>query len=123
VSLRFPKPKPKLLYQREVKAGVATLDKQERAKVRQRSGGRCEVRIDPPFMFLAPLRCDRRASENHHLLGGIGRRNRGRSILAEHRLDVCVTCHREITGHVLVPCVNKEQAECADTVRYERITK
>jgi hypothetical protein len=68
------------------------------------------------------VRCQRRASENHHLIGGIGRRNKGRSILAEHRLDVCQRCHEEITGRVLVPCVEQKDAEWAATVRYERVT-
>jgi hypothetical protein len=66
--------------------------------------------------------CQRVASENHHLKYGSGRRNVGTSALARHRLQVCQSCHREITGHVLVPCVEEALAECAATVRYERRT-
>jgi hypothetical protein len=111
------------LNKRTAKAAVAKQDREERAKVRERSGGICEVKEDVG-VFEGPIlyyrRCKRRATENHHLLGGIGRRNRGKSILAAHRLDVCDRCHREITGHVLVPCVEQSAAECAATVRYER---
>jgi hypothetical protein len=64
------------------------------------------------------VRCRRRTSENHHLKGGIGRRNRGDSIKAEHRIEVCSICHHEITGHVLQPI--GEGREDAATVRFER---
>jgi len=116
--LGFPKPSPWLLEQRKAKAGVAKKDREERAKVRARSGGRCEVLVLIRGRVFDV--CQRRATENHHLLSGIGRRNRGRSILAAHRLDVCKDCHTEITRKVLVPCVEQSKAECAATVRYER---
>jgi hypothetical protein len=135
MSIGFPKPRPALLEKRQARADRDRIDREERAKVRVRSEGRCEVwaivvalfvfdkatmrSIEPPPTMV--MRCKRRASENHHLLGGIGRRNRGRSILAAHRLDVCAKCHQEITGKVLVPCVTQDQAECAATVRYERV--
>ena len=48
-------------------------------------------------------------------------KNKGKSILAEHRLDVCHDCHVEITNHVLVPCVPLPDRERAATVRYERV--
>lgn len=119
MSLGIPKPRPKLLDKRQAKADVDRIDRQERVRVRARSGGRCEVRCyDWGAQQFLP--CSRRAAENHHLISGIGRRNRGRSILAAHRLDVCKQCHEEITGKVLVPCVEQAKAECAATVRYER---
>lgn len=109
----YPKPRPRLLITRETAATQRAKDVKERAKCRTRSGGQCEVIVritwldvwvgSPPFARWAIDRCPRRASENHHLIGGIGRRNRGRSLLAAHRLDVCTTCHREITEHVLKP--------------------
>ena len=71
-------------------------------------------------MYISPFRCKQRAVENHHLIGGIGRRNQGRSILAKHRLDVCKVCHAEITNHVLVP-VDGTKKDDAATVRYERV--
>lgn len=115
----FPKPRPKYLDTRERASQTARIDREERAKCHDRSGGRCEVYEKVPGRRLW-LRCMRRASENHHLIGGIGRRNRGRSILAKHRLDTCDTCHTDITWHVLIP-VDGTKKEDAATVRYERI--
>lgn len=128
-----PKPTPKLLAKRAAAATVRTTDDKERAKCHARSGGQCEVweTFVPIFVFekktmkpvpasLMVKRCKRRASENHHLIGGIGRRNKGRSILAGHRLDTCQRCHKEITGNVLVP-IDGTQRESAATVKYERV--
>jgi hypothetical protein len=115
-----PKPRPKLLDKRERRASVTAKDRAERAKCRQRSGGRCEViEVYESAGREITSACFRRASQNHHLIGGSGRRNTGRSILAEHRLDTCDRCHDEITNHVLVP-VDGTQKEDAATVRYER---
>lgn len=113
-----PKDRPALLEKRERHAKIRTTDDTERRKCHLRSQGQCEVREQ---CGKALIRCKRRASQNHHLLGGIGRRNRGRSVLAAHRLQVCERCHTEITAHVLVPCVPTELAERADMIRYERI--
>ena len=111
------KPQPRLLAQRAKKAATAAQDRAESAKVKKRSGGRCEV----VCVINEPLerRCHLRASQVHHLISGIGRRNIGKSILAEHKLHVCKNCHEEIHGHVLVP-VNAYEREDAATVRYER---
>lgn len=119
-----PKPRPKLLDKRAIVKELAVLDRKQRARCRARSGGRCEVWWSD---YLGPLavsfagRCANHATENHHLLGGIGRRNRGDSLKAEHRLDVCHDCHAEITGHVLVPCVDAEARTWASSVRFERV--
>ncbi len=118
-----PKDPPKLLVSQAKKATTATTDKKERAACHERSGGQCEVR---EYRLLdgrtarQPRRCVRRASENHHLIGGSGRRNRGRSILSKHRIDVCARCHADITGKVLVPH-DGIKAEDAATVTYDRI--
>jgi len=112
-----PKPIPKLLDKRKSQADLRKLDREQRAICQARSGGRCEVRVLVPYR---DSRCIHRATENHHLIGGMGRRNVGRSRLAEHRLHVCAYCHAEITAHVLVPCVDEAQREQAATVRYER---
>lgn len=112
-----PKPQPKLLDKRAAKAALDAQDRLEHAKCKQRSEGRCEVREGGYMTF---RRCPRRASQNHHLIGGSGKRNRGKSILAEHRLDTCDRCHDEITNHVLVPSDGLKR-EFADQVRYERI--
>ena len=111
---KLQKPRPKLLDTQEKKAHVNADDKIERGKCRQRSGGQCEV-------IERGRRCARRSSQNHHLIGGIGRRGRGKSRLHQHRLDVCDRCHKEITNHVLVT-VNAIDREDAATVRYERTT-
>lgn len=118
------KPRPKLLDKRQVKADVAKVDREENAKVRQRSGGQCEV-LEVHYRSLEERddffrRCARRASHIHHLISGIGRRNVGRSILAAHKLHVCDLGHSEIHGHVLKP-VNATEREDASTVKYERV--
>lgn len=119
-GLLFAKPRPELLEKRERAQNQAVIDRVERAKCRARSGGRCEVMANGGNALFPQhfWRCSRRASENHHLKGGIGRRNRGASILAAHRIEVCSICHSEITGHVLQPVgVGREDAA---TVRFER---
>lgn len=128
-----PKKAPHLLVKRDAQAKVRTKDQQERDKCHARSKGQCEVweTFTPIFMFdkqmrsrkpvLMVKRCPRRVAENHHLIGGIGRRNKGRSILAAHRLDICQRCHDDITGKVLVP-MDGTKKEDAATVKYERRT-
>ena len=119
-----PRPRPHLLTKYDRQAQRDKIDREERAKCKARSGGRCEVRsgfVQPGQPAAAiTIRCQQRAVENHHLIGGIGRRNAGRSILAAHRLDVCKVCHAEITNHVLMP-VDGTQKEDAATVRYARV--
>ena len=116
----IPKPRPRLLDKQASKRWLALIDRTERLTCKQRSGGRCEVQVlTGPQSLWNFVRCTRRASENHHLIGGSGRRGKGMSILAAHRLAVCSICHHEITNHVLVP-VDGTKAEVAATVRYER---
>jgi hypothetical protein len=129
-----PKDPPHRLVKEDAKATVRTTDSKERAACHGRSGGRCEVweTVIPLFVFDAKtmrqkpvvgvmvVRCKRRATENHHLIGGSGRRNKGRSILAAHRLDTCEKCHKDITGNVLVP-LDGTVKEDAATVKYQRI--
>lgn len=122
-----PKPRPKLLDKREKQAGLRSKDDIQKARVRKRSGGQCEVQEQHFYPMSNPeqrpqyRRCPRRSAPgNHHLIGGSGRRNKNRSILAEHRLAVCDRCHDEITNHVLVP-VDGTKKEDAATVRYERV--
>jgi len=128
-SLAFPKQRPKLLDKRDRAAELQRADRIESAKVKRRAKDRCEVIERFRGHFLVPgqpndLRCVRRpAPGNHHLIGGIGRKNVGRSILAEYRLAVCAKCHEDITGHVLQPAGTKAQAERAATVIYQRISR
>lgn len=114
------KPRPKLLDKRDAKALRADIDRKENAKVKARSGGRCEVQTLKYFHHGGSQRCPLRASQVHHLISGIGRRNIGRSIEAPHKLHVCDRCHNEIHGHVLKP-VNQYEREHAATVKYERV--
>lgn len=126
----IPKPPPHALTKRARVADLAQQDREENAKVRQRSGGMCEVfvmlaqPIDTPDGPLVARRCHHRAFEIHHLIGGSGRRNKGKSILATHKLHVCNSglngCHRLITDRILKPVGTVEQREAASTVRYER---
>lgn len=117
VSLLFPKSRPALLDKRDRAASKASVDRAEREKCRKRSKGQCEM-VELFYSKAITRRCTRRASENHHLIGGIGRKNVGPSILAEHRIETCSICHSEITGHVLQPSgCGREDAK---TVRFER---
>jgi hypothetical protein len=122
-GLAFPKPRPRLLEKRAQRADLMATDRAERQKCRLRSGGQCEVIIAtfrPEQSVIMFMRCRRSASHNHHLLGGRGQRNIGRSIFSTYRLDVCPRCHREITNHVLMP-IRDDYATEAATVRYERL--
>src|SRR5688572_24538866 len=96
-----PKPRPKKLERDERRAGHKTLEQTEDAKARKRAGGRCECRVLVEGFNAAHTRCYRRDVHTHHLIGGIGRRGRGKSALAINKLRVCEKCHRDITGHVL----------------------
>ena len=93
-----PKAKPAKLARDQRKRDLEREDRKESAKVKKRSGGRCEAVVDDRTPF---GRCGRRAVHVHHLLSGIGVRARGRSRLAEHKLHVCDRCHADIHGHVL----------------------
>jgi hypothetical protein len=115
----IPKSRVKALDVREQKAEIAKTDKQENAKAKQRAGGYCEVRVTMTIrdVEVLPQRCWRRDVHTHHLLGGIGRRNKGKSILALYKLRVCDICHRDIHAKVLVPTTAEHDAT---TVRYRR---
>ena len=122
-SLLFPKPRPHLLVKRERKAEKESQNRAERKKCHLRSGGRCEVIIvthAPEQSGIFYKRCRKAARENHHLLGGIGRRNVGASILAQHRLDTCTDHHAEINHNVIEPYVFDE-AHDASTVKYIQV--
>lgn len=122
MSIAFPKPQPRLLEKRKRKSAKESQNRAERKLCRLRSGGRCEVIIvthKPEQSALIQKRCTRAANQNHHLLGGVGRRNIGASILAQHRIDTCRSCHEEITHEVLQAYVFDEQYDAA-TVRYIR---
>lgn len=75
-------------------------DEDESDKVKVRSGGRCEA-VWWGKRNRVVRRCEKRAIHLHHMIGGWGKRARGKSILAEHKQHLCVECHGLIGGHVL----------------------
>jgi hypothetical protein len=116
-SLKFGKGKPKALDKADKAKALAAQDKAESAKARKRAGGRCEVRFES---VASPqgMRCISKDTETHHLLGGIGRRNRGESVLATRKIRVCHTCHLLITAKLLQPTTAEHTSA---TVKYRRI--
>ena len=112
--LAYPKSRPKALDKDDRDKALAAKDTAENAKARQRAKGRCEVRVPGSF---GDFRCLNRDTQTHHLLGGIGRRNKGKSILADYKLRVCDECHKAITAKILKPTTAVHDAH---TVRYWR---
>lgn len=109
-GLKYPKPRLAALERKQKRQQLKADDEAENKKVRQRSGGRCEVihlyslaaiKSHPADADEAIARCNRRACQIHHMIGGWGRRARGDSRLAEHKQHVCARCHAAITGHEL----------------------
>ena len=109
-GLAFPKPTKGTasLERRERRGRQDHIDASENRTVRQRSHGRCEMtellitmraKGDAPRQVVL-IRCARKASQIHHLLGGRGTRGVGRSALAIHKQHVCTQCHDDITGDV-----------------------
>jgi hypothetical protein len=116
-TLKYGKRRPKALDVAEKRTQRAATDKAENAKARKRAKGRCEVRFES-VLGPAGCRCISKDTETHHLLGGIGRRNTAKSILAQYKLRVCAECHREITQHILQPTTASHDAL---SVRYRRM--
>ena len=86
-DLAFPKPVPQFVERQQRRACQQARERLENAAVQARSGGRCEVVLDG-------RRCRKAGREVHHLLGGHGRRGRGDSALATHKVHTCVAHHR-----------------------------
>ena len=80
----------------------ASLDRAESVKVQKRSRGRCEVIVKEQWAGLgeASMRCCRKATQVHHMIGGRGKRGVGISALKEHKQHVCDVCHRAIGGGI-----------------------
>ena len=89
-DLAFPKPAPQMIERQARRACRQARERRENVAVRTRSGGRCEV-------VLSGTRCRKPGREVHHLLGGHGRRGRGVSALASHKVHTCVEHHRLIS--------------------------
>jgi hypothetical protein len=114
-GLALPKGKPKLAERDEKRDALAALDLAENRKARKRAGGRCEVKVQ---FGARVFHCTRKDAETHHLIGGIGRRNSGKSVLADYKLRVCTECHRDITGNKLQPTTKDHTWQ---TARYRRV--
>ena len=97
-GLRHPKPAP----QRTKRSWQQAEDRAESAKVRVRSGGRCEVFVGSGYWRFdcQPGRCYRRAVHVHHMLSGRGSRLSAEGVKAERKQHVCNSCHSDITGEV-----------------------
>lgn len=112
----IPKSRVMALDKADKQKAIEAQDRAENAKAKKRAKGRCEMRetwgAQREF-----VRCVRKDTETHHLIGGIGRRNRGKSILAEYKLRVCSACHQAITANILRPTTAEHDAS---TVRFWR---
>lgn len=77
------------------------VDRRESEKVKERSGGWCEV-VEEVRSGLSQcgIRCNRAAGHVHHMLYGRGMRGRGESCLAIRKQAVCADCHLAITGDI-----------------------
>lgn len=109
-QLAFPKGRTPALAKQDKQAALEAQDKKENQKAKKRAKGFCEV-VD------VYGRCARKDVHTHHLLGGMGRRNRGVSVLASMKIRVCQTCHNEIHAKILKPTTEKHDAA---TVRFRR---
>jgi hypothetical protein len=118
----FPKGRVKALIKQDKVTAIETQDRQENAKAKARAKGRCEVRTkhpdspDPNTVYVS-VRCSKKDAHTHHLIGGNGRRNKGKSILAEHKIRVCAECHKEIHAKILRPTSDTDEAA---KIRYWR---
>jgi hypothetical protein len=115
----IPKGRVKALLKEDKTKAIAAIDTLENAIAKVRAKGQCEVqvRIDGRSRKGVYARCTKKDTQTHHLIGGIGRRNRGESIKAHKKLRVCDECHDLITRKILKPTTAEHDA---DTVRYVR---
>ena len=100
----IPKGRPASLLKQDRAKQKKKVDDKQSALVKKRSGGQCECReVMHNYQNdeLMRRRCVRRASETHHLLGGIGRRGIKESALAKNKLHLCGICHDLVTRHIL----------------------
>jgi hypothetical protein len=96
----FGKGKPAKLEKADRAKTIADADKKGSDEAKERSKGQCEV-VWFGRKARRVRRCDKRANQIHHMVGGRGKRGRGISALAKHKQHVCGECHPLITGHVL----------------------
>ena len=114
-ELAFPKPFPQVLERQARRACQQARERRENTTVRERSGGRCEVVLDW-------RRCRRAGREVHHLLGGHGRRGRGDSVLATHKMHTCVDHHR-LMGLRWIEVTWTTPENPMATIRFEQVRR
>ena len=112
-ELAFPKPFPQVFERQARRACQQVRERLENAKVKERSGGRCEV-------VLGETRCRKAGREVHHLLGGHGRRGRGDSVLATHKVHACLDHHR-LMGLRWIEVTWATPENPMATVRFEQV--
>jgi hypothetical protein len=119
----YPKTRVKALEKADKAKAIEAQDRTENAKAKKRAKGRCErVEVVNASIVVGKgdvveVRCHRKDAHVHHLISGIGRRNMGRSIFAEHKLCVCEKCHADIHAKVLQPTTSTDEAA---SIRYRR---
>lgn len=118
-GFKYCKSRVRALVKEEKHHAIALTDEKENAKARARAKGQCEVQVQLTSIGRKKQyqRCPNRDTQTHHLKGGIGRRNKGVSILADYKLRVCNSCHPLITGNILQPTTAEADAY---TVKYWR---
>lgn len=92
-----PKGAPRTVAKAQRTRDRTLIDDRESTKVRERSGGWCEICARTHTWLTPPVRAD----HVHHLQGGNGRRGRGDSALASHKVHVCQSCHDAIHQHAI----------------------
>ena len=112
-ELAFPKPFPQVFERQARRACQQARERQENISVTARSGGRCEVVLDG-------RRCRKAGREIHHLLGGHGRRGRGDSVLATHKVHTCVDHHR-LMGLRWIEVTWTTLENPVETIRFEQV--
>lgn len=114
-AFKYAKGRPRALDKADRDKVIVSTDKTEDKLVKSRSKGQCEVFV------IGVGRCQKKAAGNpHHMLGGFGRRAKGRSALAEHKRHCCQPHHHMITNHTLRLLVNGDLPRFDDA--YERVT-
>jgi hypothetical protein len=91
---------PKALEKEAKVKKLKKSDETENVEVKDRSKGQCEITWFGKKARTAK-RCEKRASQIHHMYGGSGVRARGKSILAKHKQHTCERCHDWITRKIL----------------------
>ena len=116
-------PKPTATADRAArKRAMQAKDRAESQKVRERSGGFCEIRIERILYDGLPAKypCLAKAVHVHHMLSGHGTRGRGESAKAIRKLHLCARHHADIHENRLARVQTGELPVYADVYRRAR---